>query len=53
MSVIYELIGRLFVDHLRRRFRREIRMAKVAGVALAAIGVAAYLATREDEQEPA
>ena len=53
IGLIYELIGRLFVDHLRRRYRREIRMAKVAGVALAAIGVAAYLATREDDEEPA
>ncbi len=31
MSLIYELIGRLFVGHLRRRYGREIRMAAGAG----------------------
>jgi hypothetical protein len=50
-SVIYELIGRLFVDHLRRRFKREIRIATAAGIALAAIGIGAYLASREGEEE--
>jgi hypothetical protein len=52
IGLIYELIGRLFVDHLRRRFRREIRMAAAAGVVLAAIGIGAYLASREGEEEP-
>jgi hypothetical protein len=52
MSVIYELIGRLFVAHLRRRYGREIRMAAGAGAVLAAVGIAAYLATREDEDQP-
>jgi hypothetical protein len=53
MSLVYELVGRLFVDHLRRRYGREIRLAKAAGVALAAIGIAAYLASREDDEEHA
>jgi hypothetical protein len=49
--VIYELIGRLVVQALRLRFRREIRIAAGAGLALTALGVGAYLATRGGEQE--
>jgi hypothetical protein len=51
MSVIYELIGRLWVDFIKRRYRREIRIAAGAGIALAALGVGAYLATRDVEEE--
>jgi hypothetical protein len=49
--VIYELIGRLVVQALRLRFRREIRIAAGAGLALTALGVGAYLATRGGEEE--
>jgi hypothetical protein len=49
--MIYELIGRLVVQALRLRFRREIRIAAGAGLALTALGVGAYLATRGDEEE--
>jgi hypothetical protein len=53
MSLIYELIGRFWVELIRRRYRREIRIAAATGVALAAVGVAAYLASREDEGDEA
>jgi hypothetical protein len=53
MSVIYELIGRLVVGALKWRYGRQIRVAAGAGAVLAAIGVAAYLATREDDEQPA
>jgi hypothetical protein len=49
--MIYELIGRLVVQALRLRFRREIRIAAGAGLALTALGVGAYLATRGGEEE--
>jgi hypothetical protein len=49
--VIYELIGRIVVQAIKMRYGREIRIAAGAGVALAALGVGAYLATREDEEE--
>ena len=51
--MIYELIGRIVVQAIKTRYGREIRIAAGAGVALAALGVGAYLATREDNEEPA
>jgi hypothetical protein len=51
--MIYKLIGRVVVQALRLRFAREIRIAGVAGVALAVLGVGAYLASRGDDQEAA
>jgi hypothetical protein len=51
--VIYELIGRLVVQALKLRYGREIRIAAGAGVALAVLGIGAYLATREDDEEQA
>jgi len=51
--VIYKLIGRVVVHAIRIRYDREIRIAAGAGLALAALGVGAYLATREDAEEPA
>jgi hypothetical protein len=47
--VIYEWIGRLVVQALKLRYGREIRIAAGAGVALAALGIGAYIATREDD----
>jgi hypothetical protein len=49
--MIYELIGRMVVEAVKQRYGREIRIAAVAGVALTALGVGAYLATRGDEAE--
>lgn len=46
---MYDSVGKAAVRfafrYLRRRYRREIRMG--AGIAAVAIGIAAYLATRE------
>ena len=53
MSAIYELIGRLVVNAIRLRYGRQIRAATAVGVALAAVGIAAYLASREDEGDEA
>jgi hypothetical protein len=51
--VIYELIGRVVVQALKLRYGREIRIAAGAGVALAALGVGAYIATRAGDEESA
>ena len=53
MTWIYELIGRIVVSAIRLRYGREIRIAAGAGLALAALGIGAYIATREDEDETA
>ena len=49
--MIYKLIGRIVVGALRLRYGREIRIAAGAGVALTALGIAAYLATRGENEE--
>jgi len=49
MSSIYELVGRLVVAFVRRRFGRQIQMA--AGLALAAGVVGAYLLASRDVEE--
>ena len=51
--MIYKLIGRLVVQALKLRYGREIRIAAGAAVALAALGIGAYLAMREDNEEAA
>jgi len=48
--VIYELIGRLVVQALKLRYGRQLRIAAGAGLALTALGVGAYLATRGDAE---
>ena len=49
--MIYELIGRVVVQALKLRYGREIRIAAGAGLALAALGVGAYLASRGEDTE--
>jgi hypothetical protein len=49
--VIYELIGRMVVGFIRWRYGREIRIAAAAGLALTALGVGAYLASRSGDEE--
>jgi len=44
--VIYEWIGRIVVGAIKYRFGREFRIATGAGIALTALGVAAYLVSR-------
>jgi hypothetical protein len=51
VSSIYELIGRVVVQALKLRYGREIRIAAGAGLALAALGIGAYLATREGDED--
>ena len=49
--MIYELIGRLVVWFVFWRFGRQIKIAAGAGAALAALGIAVYVATRGDDEE--
>jgi hypothetical protein len=49
MSGIYELIGRLVVLIVRKRFGRQLRIA--AGATVAAGIVAAYLVASRDVEE--
>ena len=49
MSSIYETIGRLVVWAVRTRYRRQLRVAAVLGVATVAAG--AYLALKGDVEE--
>jgi hypothetical protein len=51
VNSIYELIGRVVVQALKLRYGREIRIAAGAGLALAALGIGAYLATREGDED--
>jgi hypothetical protein len=53
VSSIYELIGRVVVQALKLRYGREIRIAAGAGVALAALGIGAYIASRGEDDEAA
>ena len=49
--MIYELIGRAIVWFLWRAYGRELRIAAGVGVALTALGVGAYLASRGGDEE--
>jgi hypothetical protein len=51
--MIYQLIGRIVVQAIRLRYGREIRIAAGAGLILTAVGVAAYLACRGNEEDEA
>lgn len=47
---VYELIGRIVVGFVRRRYGRQIRTAAIGGAVLASLAaVGVYLATRDDE----
>jgi hypothetical protein len=48
---MYELIGRAVVWFLWRAYGREIRVAAGAGLAVTALGVGAYLASRSSDEE--
>ena len=49
--MIYELIGRMVVGFIRWRYGREIRIAAGAGLVLTALGIGAYLASRDGDDE--
>lgn len=51
MSGIYELIGRIVVEFIRRRYQRELRAAAAIGLAASALAVGAYIATRQDDDQ--
>jgi hypothetical protein len=51
VSAIYELIGRIVVEFVRRRYQRELRAAAVIGVAASALAIGAYIATRESDDQ--
>jgi hypothetical protein len=51
--VIYQLIGRLVVWFVFWRFGRQIKIAAGAGAALAALGIGAYIARRDGDEEAA
>ena len=51
MSWIYEWIGRIVVQAIKLRYGREVRIAAGAGLALAALGIGAYLATRDGDEQ--
>ena len=51
--MIYELIGRAVVWFLWKAYGREIRIAAGAGVAITALGIGAYLASRGGDEETA
>jgi hypothetical protein len=51
MSSFYEMIGRLVVGFVMRRYGREIRIAGAAGLILAALAAAGWAATREDPED--
>jgi hypothetical protein len=51
--MIYRLIGRIVVQAIRLRYGREIRIVAGTGFVLTALGVAAYLASRGDDEEAA
>jgi hypothetical protein len=49
MSAIYELIGRLFVAYLGRRYRRQLSVAAALGVGTILLG--GYLAAKREPPE--
>lgn len=51
MSTFYELVGRLVVGFVMRRYGTQVRVAGAVGVGLAAAALAAYVATRDDDED--
>jgi hypothetical protein len=50
VSAIYELIGRIVVEFVRRRYGQQIRTAAAVAAAVAALAAVAYVATRDDDE---
>jgi len=50
MSSIYEMIGRLVVALVWRRYGRQIQTAAAVGAGVTAVAIGAYLATREADE---
>jgi hypothetical protein len=51
MSSIYEMIGRLVVALVWRRYGRQIQTAAVVGAGAAVLAIGAYVASRESGDE--
>jgi hypothetical protein len=51
MSAFYELVGRIVVESIRRRYRSEIRAAAVVGAGVAVLVAGAYLSSRSVDEE--
>jgi stage V sporulation protein SpoVS len=51
MSTFYELIGRAVIGFVRRRYRRELQAAGAIAAGIAAVGIAAYVAGRDGDDE--
>jgi hypothetical protein len=51
MSSLYELIGRLVVALVWRRYGRQIQTTAAVGAGLTALAIGAYLASRRREGE--
>ena len=51
MRQIYELIGRIVVEFVRRRYGHQIRTAAAVSAGVAAVAIGAYVATRDSDQE--
>jgi hypothetical protein len=51
MRLIYELIGRLVVEVVRRRYRRELQTAAAVGAGVTVLAICAYLASRDSSPE--
>lgn len=49
ISAIYEGIGRLVVELVRRRYGRQIQAASVVALGAALLGLGAWVASREAE----
>jgi hypothetical protein len=51
MSAFYELVGRVVVGFVLRRYGTQVKIAAAAGLGVAAAALAAYVATRDDGEE--
>ncbi len=51
MSILYELVGRVVVAFVMRRYGTQVRIAGAAGLGVAAAALAAYVATRDGGDE--
>jgi hypothetical protein len=51
MRLIYELIGRLVVEVVRRRYRRELQTAAAVAAGVTVLAIGAYLASRDSSPE--
>jgi hypothetical protein len=51
MSAFYELVGRVVIGLVMRRYGAQVKIAAAAGVGVAAAALVAYVATRDDGEE--